>query len=187
MKKLLIVVLFSISIISLSAASPTDSTPVGLTVEDVDILNVKVFESDEETTIGAETNAIDLVHNDTYSVWQANYWLRIQVTTTHRIKISIGTDGPLKADSTTDTIDVNITQMYGYWETSEEYLPISELWISKKDDYTDKDYYEIGTAGVLTVNDASMGWGWVQVPDENIKGKKATNYSTNIVVKATVV
>ena len=77
--------------------------------------------------------------------------------------------------------------MYGYWETTGSYLPVSNLWFSKANDYTDKDYYSIGTVGVFTVNDASMGWGYVQVPDSYITGKKVTNYSTNIVVKATVV
>ncbi len=190
MKRLVAFAIYAILLLSLLAAGPTThNTEVGLTISDVDIIDVKVFKSDESASIGAETSVITLAHDDTNSDWRANYWLRIKVTTSHKIKISLGTDGPLAYDRdgpSADTIDVNITQIYGYWETSGEALPISNLWISKKGDYTDKDYYTIGTSGVLTVNDASMGWGYVQVPDSYISGKKVTNYSTNIVVKATV-
>ena len=191
MKKLVAFAIATIFLLTFLHAGPTaHNTEVGLTVNDVDILSVKVFKSDASASIGDETTVITLEHDDTNSDWRANYWLRIQVTTSHRIKISIGTDGPLaydRDDSSADTIDVNITQMYVYWETTGSYLPISNLWVSKANDYTDKDYYSIGTDGVLTVNDASMGWGYVQVPDSYITGKKVTNYSTNIVVKATVV
>ena len=191
MKRLVAFTFYTFLLLNLLAAGPTThNTEVGLTINDVDILDVKVFKSNESATIGAETSVITLEHDDTNSDWRANYWLRIKVTTSHKIKISLGTDGPLaydRADPTADTIDVNITQIYGYWETSGEALPISNLWVSKKGDYTDKDYYTIGTDGVLTVNDASMGWGYVQVPDSYISGKKVTNYSTNIVVKATIV
>lgn len=192
MKRTAVLAMLCLVLISLSAANPTDSTMVGLTIKDLDILSVKVFESDDDCTIGPETDVINLEHDDTNSDWRANYWLRIQMTTSHRVKISIGTDGPLaynRADPDADTIDVNISQIYAYWETSRDFFPWSSsgFWISKKDDYTDKDYYEIGTEGILTVNDASMGWGYVQVPDSYLEGKMVANYSTNIVVKATVV
>ncbi len=190
MKRLVAFTFYAILLLSLLTAGPTThNTEVGLTINDVDILDAKVFKSDESAAICAETSVITLEHDDTNSDWRANYWLRVKVTTSHKIKISLGTDGPLAHDRTdpaADTIDVNITQMYAYWETTGNYLPISNLWISKKGDYTDKDYYTIGTDGVLTVNDASMGWGYVQVPDSYISGKKVTNYTTNIVVKATV-
>ena len=190
MKKLALITILCLVSLSLYATSPTDSTMVGLTIEDVDVINVKVFESDERGAPGTETDVIDLKHNDATSQWYANYWLRIQVTTTHKIKISLGTDGPLaydRADPTADTIDININQIYVYWETTSVPLPISQLWISNNGDYSDKDYYEIGTDGILTVNDASMGWGFITVPDSYLTGKKIANYSTNIVVKATVI
>ncbi len=191
MKKLIVFIFVAFFLSGLLTAGPAGSnTKIGLNIDDFDAIDVRVYKSDESGTVGAETDVIRLEHSEANSDWRANYWLRIQVTTSHKVKITIGTDGPLaydRGDSSADTIDVNITQMYGYWETSGAVLPVSNLWVSKADDYTDKDYYVIGTDGVLTVNDASMCWGYVQVPDSYITGKKIENYSTNIVVKATII
>ncbi len=191
MKKLIVFIFVAFFLSGLLTAGPAGSnTKIGLNIDDFDAIDVRVYKSDESANVGAETDVIRLEHSEANSDWRANYWLRIQVTTSHKVKITIGTDGPLaydRGDSSADTIDVNITQMYGYWETSGAVLPVSNLWVSKAGDYTDKDYYEIGTDGVLTVNDASMCWGYVQVPDSYITGKKIENYSTNIVVKATII
>lgn len=169
--------------------------PIWMYIFGIDDVSIKFYTSDGYGNRGSETDKYVLERREDKNDWYSNFILRIRVATTHQVKVTIGTDGPLAYDRDNpeaDTIDFDAALTWNYWESDYEGVNESFNWIcgtkmgSSAADYTTKEYFTTGKTGWVFY-DTAFAFGYIQVHGADVEGKEARTYTSHITVTATVI
>ena len=153
---------------------------------------------DNSGDVGDKGEVIDKVSLSAKSTSTSiiKYFLfKITVTSSHAIKLKLSTDGPLKLEEGSETIDYSLVHCGTFNNDAEgtsascvlldNFETVFGTDISGKDHgYNVTDYCQMGTNGYLNMNDPVWGWFYITVNKSDIYGKTAGKYITYIYLTA---
>ena len=197
MKKLFIILSLLIFVFSSVDATPytdTVSNNIGLTINDVDKVALEIYEgTNEVSSRGDLIQKVLLSGCSNDSIIYKFFWFKITVTSSHKLKLKLSTEGPLKLEGGTELIDYTLYHCSTFNEdgTAASGLVLSSNTVFGYDavnkvdvGYNEQNYYELGTNGYLNINDPIWGWFYISVNKSDINGKTAGKYITYIYLTA---
>ena len=121
------------------------------------------------------------------------FYLKLNIVTGHRLKLSISTIGPMKdkAEQVPDTVDFTLSYLETTTDGSSSYDNLEELQsayatIFNASDYGAKDLFKVCTENILQETNTSTFF-YFQVFDSDLEGKAITTYRTYLTLTAVTV
>ena len=199
MKKLFIILsllIFVFSSVDAAEYQNPVTNKIGLTINDVDKLVMEVHDtSGDPGDKGEVIDKVTLSAKSTSSSILKYFLFKITVTSSHAIKLKLSTEGPLKLEEGSETIDYSLVHC-GTFNNDAEGTSASGLFLDNMETvfgtdiygkdygYNVRDYFQMGTNGYLNINDPIWGWFYISVNKSDINGKTAGKYITYIYLTA---
>lgn len=125
--------------------------------------------------------------------YYVNFYLKLNIVTGHRLKLSISTTGVMtdKAEQVPDTVDFTLSYLETTTDGSSSYDNLEQLQyayatIFNASDYGAKDLFKVCTENILQETNTSTFF-YFQVFDSDLDGKAITTYRTYLTLTATTV